>query len=213
MLPSRASIVIIEDSSFHTLWLQETLNADTNIVISHCTTLGKEGIDAVKALEPSLVLLDFQLADMTGLEVAKRIKAYHPHIKIFMITAHTEASIITRLVNDKNIDALGIKGSPYLEHNLIPAIYHVLHGGHYLDSSLLTQIRESNTMPGVNSLTKREFEIFIQLMLGKSDEDIATHLFVDIHHIKNMKSKIIKKIKSDNIEGLVTMLVKNIAKD
>lgn len=205
-------ITIIEDSEIHAAWLQETLTEDPRFQIIDWSTTGKAGIEAVKQLNPHLVFLDFQLSDLTGIEIAKRIKSHLPHIKIFMLTAINNLVIIERLIDDKNIDALGIKGSPYLEDHLRLATNHVLAGGHYIDSSLLNKLREANTMPGVRSLTKREFEIFIQLMLGKPDHMIADHLSIDILHVKNMKSKILKKIQHDNTDRLMSMLMNNMSK-
>lgn len=205
-------IAIIEDSEIHAAWLQETLIEDPRFRVVDWSTTGKAGIDAVKQLSPHLVFLDFQLSDLTGIEIAKRIKSHLPNTKTFMLTALNNLAIIERLIDDKNIDALGIKGSPYLEDHLLLATNHVLAGGHYIDSSLLNKLREANTMPGVRSLTKREFEIFIQLMLGKSDQKIADHLSIEILHVKNMKSKILKKVQHDDTDRLMAMLMSNMSK-
>ena len=164
-------------------------------------TLGRKGIESVKLHQPHVVILDFQLEDMTGLEVAKRIKMQNDAIKIFMLTAHTEISILERIMSDKNIDAIAIKGSYYLEENLLLAINYVVQDGTYLDPSLLKILRESKKLPGLTSLTKREFEIFIQVNTGKSDARIAEDLCVELSHIKNIKSKIAKKTHGDDKIG------------
>jgi DNA-binding NarL/FixJ family response regulator len=44
---------------------------------------------------------------------------------------------------------------------------------------------------------------------GKSDEKIAEDLCVELSHVRNVKSKITKKIKNDNIGNFVIELVKN----
>jgi DNA-binding NarL/FixJ family response regulator len=82
-------------------------------------------------------------------------------------------------------------------------------GETYLDPSILASLRISKNFKGLTSLTSREFEIFIQSYSGKSDEKIAEDLCIELSHVKNLKSKITKKIKNDNIGNFVIELVKN----
>lgn len=205
----RFKIAIIEDSEIHQEWLYTELMDHPNFAVIHVSNLAWDGIDAVKKYKPDLVILDFQLHDMTGLEVAKRVKNYHSDIKIFMLTAHNETSIIERIINHKDIDAIAIKGSPYFEINFLTALVHVLEGGTYLDPSLLKKLRKTNNINGLNKLTTREFEIFIQSNSGKSDDKIADDLCVELSHIRNVKSRIASKIKDDNVNNIILKLASN----
>jgi DNA-binding NarL/FixJ family response regulator len=202
-------ISIIEDSEIHREWLKAELDSNSDFEVVSIDCLGRKGIESIRLYTPDLAILDFQLEDMTGLEVSKRLKAYNENIKIFVLTAHTEISIIERIINDKNIDAIAIKGSPYLEVNLMSAIKQIMQGGGYLDPILLKKLRESKNLNGLSELTKREFEIFIQSNIGKADCKIAEDLCVELSHIKNIKSKITKKIKNVDIGGLLSKLVEN----
>lgn len=206
---SAINISIIEDSHIHAEWLKAIISDFSTIRIVSFDDNGKNGLLSIKTHHPELVLLDFQLKDITGMEVSKRIKLFNNNIKIFILTAHTEISIIERLIADKNIDAIGIKGSPYFEENFLPAIFQICKGGTYLDPSLLGKLRESMVLKGLSSLTKREFEIFIQINIGKDDFKIAHDLNIEVSHVRNMKSKIVKKIKDDNVDSLITKLIEN----
>ncbi len=203
------TISIIEDNIIYSEWLKKTISSQKEMKLISIEKNGKDGILAIKNNPPDIVLLDFQLKDMTGLEVAKRIKAYHSQIKIFMLTAHTDIAIIHRMIDDKHINAIGIKESPYFEEQLLSAIAQVEKGGWYLDPSLLSKLRESRILNDLNCLTKREFEIFIQSKTGKNAFKIAEDLNVELSHVRNTKSKIIKKIETDNIYNLITKLLEN----
>lgn len=170
---------------------------------------GRSGLSSVKSCSPQLVILDFQLSDITGLEVARRIKAYNDQIKIFMLTAHNEVPIIQRIMNDPNIDSISVKGSPYFELNFLVTVKYILAGGKYVEPTVLYKLNESHEYIGLNSLSPREFEIFIHINSGKSDLQIAGDLCVQIEHVKNIKSKIIKKIKRDKIDRLTESLIDN----
>ncbi len=206
-------ISIIEDSEIHRAWLITELSDCDKLEVISSDRFGRKGVESVKYYKPDIVILDFQLEDMTGLEVSKRIKSHNCEIKIFGLTAHTETSIIERIIDDKNIDAIAIKGSYYFETNFLSAITHVINGGAYLDPSLLKSLRESRNSSRLNKLTRREFEIFIQSSSGKSDDKIATDLCVEVAHIKNLKSRLAKKIKDEDIDNLILKLVNNFHPD
>ena len=108
-------VSIIEDSEIHREWLKTELSEDKKMKVISAEPFGRDGIESVRHYKPDIVLLDFQLEDMTGLEVAKRIKTHNANVKIFALTAHTEISIIERIISNKNIDALAVKGSHYFE--------------------------------------------------------------------------------------------------
>jgi DNA-binding NarL/FixJ family response regulator len=196
-------ISVIDDCDMHKLWLESILVNHLHAELVSADDTGRAGIESVKMKQPSLVLLDFKLADLTGIEVARRIKACNAAIKIFMLTAYTKASIIDRIFFNKNIDGLAIKGSHYFELNLPSAIKQVLAGSHYLDPSLLRQLRQLKNEDDFSKLTQREFEIYAQLNMGKSDVKIANDLCVEVAHVKNMKSRIMKKMKNENIYSLL----------
>lgn len=207
MLPIRISI--IEDSEIHAEWIRASFEDDENFKIVHCTHLARMGIEAARLIPPDVAIIDFQLKELTGLEVAKRLKARHEETKVFMITAHTEISIIERIFTDKNIDALAIKGSQYFDANLKSATKNVFTGGHYLDPSLFSILRAAGNN-GISDLTSREFEIFIQSGAGKPDERIAADLCVELAYIRNTKSKIAKKINDTNLDNLLRKLIENL---
>jgi DNA-binding NarL/FixJ family response regulator len=209
----KIKISIIEDSKIHCEWLKLELRSDETLEIVSSDNLGRQGIESVKKHKPHLILLDFQLQDMTGLEVIKRVKSHHPTVKIFMITAHTESSLIARICQDKQIDALGIKGSRYFEENFLTAVHDIVNNGAYLDPILMKKLREYKNSKGLNFLTKREFEIFVQLNIGKTDFEIAHDLCVEIAYIRNLKSKIAKKMKNVDLDSLLSKLLNNTMPD
>ncbi|HSW68863.1 MAG TPA: response regulator transcription factor [Gammaproteobacteria bacterium] len=206
---SKITVGIIEDSEIHRAWIEAELIGENSFKIVSMDSSGRNGIESAKNYSPDVIILDFQLQDMTGLEVARRIKIHNESAKIFMLTAHTEISILERIIGDKNINAIAVKGSPYLDENLLSAIKYIAEDGTYLDPSLLRKLRDSGKLTGLAALTKREFEIFIQVHAGKSDANIAQDLCVEMSHVKNIKSKISKKTQKDDIASLLSSLAAN----
>lgn len=197
------TVSIIEDSDIHRILFSEKLAESEKFSVVSLDKAGRPGIDSVKKHQPDIVLLDFQLPDITGIEVSKRIKSHIDNIKILAITAHTEKSIIEKIIQDKNIDGVAIKGSRYFQSAFIEVVEAVFSGESYIDPSLLKTLRISlKDADAFSQLTKREFEVFIQMSARKTDEEIAGDLSVDVFHIKNIRSKISKKINQADAKSI-----------
>jgi DNA-binding NarL/FixJ family response regulator len=54
---------------------------------------GVEAIDKTKRLLPDLAVLDFSLPDMSGLQLARKLKAITPELPIFVLTTDYSVSI------------------------------------------------------------------------------------------------------------------------
>lgn len=205
-------ISIIEDIVIHREWLKLELSDRNDFDVVSIDRFGKEGILSVIKHSPHLVILDFQLEDVSGLEVSKRIKIHDPGIKILALTAYTDILVVERFFESKTFDGLAIKGSDDFSENFIEIIMKVSKGQPSIDRSLFSSL-QTTPDSGVNSLTSREFEVFIQTSMGKLDKQIASDLAVDLSHIRNIKSRIAKKIKNSKIDNLLTQLMDNLTTD
>lgn len=60
---------------------------------------GAEAVEKVATLRPDIVLLDFRLPDIDGLEVLARLRqGPHPHVKVAIFTAHVTKDIRPRVM-------------------------------------------------------------------------------------------------------------------
>ena len=94
---------------------------------------GAEAIARAQELQPDLVLLDIDLPDINGLEVARQLKVVVPDAKIVFLT--TESS--THLVNA----ALSTAASGYLLKSqivdeLLPALQSVFSGNRFVSKGI-----------------------------------------------------------------------------
>ena len=89
---SRGCILVVDDNEDNVDVLRVRL--DSWGYSTHAATNGAEALAYVQQSAPDLILLDVMMPDITGIEVARRIKGNRslPFIPIIALTAHALAS-------------------------------------------------------------------------------------------------------------------------
>ncbi|MBU5595479.1 response regulator [Amphibacillus sp. MSJ-3] len=80
------TVLIVDDSSFMRTWIQGIISKNEKIVTAEATN-GLEAILQYRKLKPDLVLLDYNMPELSGLEVLKRILKINPNAKVIMCSA------------------------------------------------------------------------------------------------------------------------------
>jgi CheY-like chemotaxis protein len=103
----RKSILVCDDESDLLLMFRIHLESQYNV---STVVTGKECIDRVSELKKKnemidLVLLDYKLGDITGENVARKIRETEKNIKILMITAfELDDHIVKNMIQNRYID-------------------------------------------------------------------------------------------------------------
>jgi two-component system cell cycle sensor histidine kinase/response regulator CckA len=82
-------ILVVDDESAIAEGLAELLK-DSGAEVQIAAT-GEEAIEACKRFRPDLALIDIRLPDISGVEVAQRIRTEDPHVKILFASGHGAA--------------------------------------------------------------------------------------------------------------------------
>ncbi len=78
---------------------------------------------------PDLVILDITMPKVHGMEVARRIKAQHPEVKILILSIHKEREYLQEAIS---AGAEGYVLKDVIDLELLPAISDVLAGRNYV---------------------------------------------------------------------------------
>jgi DNA-binding response OmpR family regulator len=103
----RKSILVCDDESDLLLMFRIHLESQYNV---STVVTGKECIDRISELKKKnemidLVLLDYKLGDITGENVARKIRETEKNIKILMITAfELDDHIVKNMIQNRYID-------------------------------------------------------------------------------------------------------------
>jgi FixJ family two-component response regulator len=115
MFDSSALVAIIDDDPSVCRALQRLVRS---LGMRASTFLsGESFLHAVASVEkPACVVVDVQMAGMTGLEVQQRMVQAHPDIPLIFMSAHRDELVARRAVD---MGAVGFLNKPFSESSLI----------------------------------------------------------------------------------------------
>jgi two-component system invasion response regulator UvrY len=98
-------ILVVDDNPAVRHYLRAILEQQSTWQVCDEARTGSEALQRVQNAPPDVILLDFQMPDLNGLDVAQQIGQMFPHIPILMVTIHL-SSQLTKAAQD-----VGIRGA------------------------------------------------------------------------------------------------------
>jgi DNA-binding NarL/FixJ family response regulator len=99
-------ILIADDSDIVRRGVVGLLSAETNWNVCGEARNGLEALQKTRELQPDLILLDVNLPDMNGLEVARRLRLEVPKVKILVIGQHDPVQLLPGVIKAGGDDCL-----------------------------------------------------------------------------------------------------------
>lgn len=204
----KVSIMIVDD---HTL-IRETwsflLGKNENFdVVAECGD-GERAIELARDKRPDVVLLDINMAPMSGFDVLKMIRKYSPGSKIIGVSMHSQPAYAKKMLR------LGAKGyvtknSPRQE--MLEAIAEVSKNQVYVCQEVKNILSDQmlngdQVNPDINNLSDREMQIVRALKEGLSSKEIASDLSISLKTVEVHRHNILKKLKLKNTVSLINFI-------
>ena len=108
-------VLIVDDSLYMQAIIKDALE-EAGYEILGTASDGESAIDQAIELQPDVVTLDNILPDMLGLDVIKALKEEHPDIKILMVSAVGQQSVINTGIS---LGADGYLVKPFTSEQLL----------------------------------------------------------------------------------------------
>lgn len=117
-------VLVVEDTSSSRILVSGLVRG----LGAHRVVSATDGVDALaktidKALVPDIVLCDWVMPNMDGLELLTRIKAAHASVKFIMMTVKTEAEAVI-MARQHGVD--GYVAKPFTRDSLMASLAKVL---------------------------------------------------------------------------------------
>lgn len=179
------SLVLVDDHPLVLSGLEQVLHSDPDFeVLATCGT-ADDGLRAVAALQPDVLVLDLKLRDETGLDLLRRLDSNKRPAIVVLTASHDD----DELLDAARLGARGIVLKAMAPRVLEDCIRTVYAGGQHLtvdgvDFSKRLAERQAAEAELSKSLTPRELEI-IRLIAARFDnQEIAARLMISVGTVK-----------------------------
>jgi DNA-binding NarL/FixJ family response regulator len=183
-------VVIIDDHQVFAELLGEVLAARGLEVVGVHRTL-TDGMAAVAAHAPDLVVLDHRLPGESGAGSVTALKRSSPSTRVLMLTAADERAVLLEAM-DAGCDGFVTKRQDIGE--VLAAVSAVLRGDTPISPDMVGALLGSRpTAPG-GDLTPRESEVLQLIGAGRSNQQAAGELGISVHTVRNHVQHILEKL-------------------
>lgn len=201
------AIILADDHTMLRQGLRDIINAEAGLKVITEVDNGKALLRIMGKMEPDMVVLDVAMPEMSGLEAARQIKARYPNVRVLMMSMHNQEYYVA--------DALAAGARGYLlkedtSAELLNAIDAIRRGQTYLSRKLPRPSSAPGHQPCndvINTLTKRERQVFRLLTDGLANQQVAGQLGISIRTVQQHRTNIRKKLGLKHTADLVRYAV------
>ncbi len=191
-------ILIVDDHEVVRQGLRTLLKRQEGFeVVGEAETMEEAALEAEQK-RPDVVVMDVRLPDGSGVEACREIRGANPNIRVLMLTSYADDEAV---FNSIMAGASGYLLKQIRSRELITAIQRVGNGESLLDPAVtqqvLARVRSMAHNPEVtrtSPLSGQEECILSLIAEGKTNREIAQHLFLSTKTVKNYVSNIFNKL-------------------
>lgn len=190
------------------------------LIIDHATTYqlagvvhnGLEVLPFLQRQPIDVLLLDIDLPDRSGQEVAVEVRGKFPEVKILIVSMLNDYHTVKTTLD------LGVVGyclKTAGKDELLRALASVCEGEQYISPELLPVLLNGQRVVAkkpkdpLYNLTEREKTVFVALSQGKSIAAIADEMYVSKHTVESHRKSIYAKLDLHSIGELMRFVREN----
>jgi DNA-binding NarL/FixJ family response regulator len=194
-------IVIADDQALVRGGLRMILDAQPDLEVVGEAVDGREALHQARELSPDLVLMDVRMPELDGLETTRRLLDRDPSAKVIVLTTFDLDDYVYEAIR-AGASGFLLKSAP--PQQLIAGIRTVMAGDALLAPEITRRLldrfvarppRPTGVPPDFADLSERELEVLRLIADGRSNAEIAVHLYISEATVKTHVTHILTKLR------------------
>lgn len=192
----KTKIIIADDHPIFRRGLKQIIEEYPNLQVIGEAENGVEALKIIEKLWPDIAIIDGNMPEMGGLELAKMVKAKNLTVKLIFLTMFKDETMFNEAMN------AGVKGYVLKDNavtDIVACIKAVKNGEPFI-APALTQFLLNRSNSGkpeksmLQSLTKTERRILRFIAEEKTSKEIGEILFIHPRTVDNHRTNICQKL-------------------
>lgn len=206
---SKLDIYIVDDHKIMIDGISALLKNEERFRIVGQNTSPLKAFEEIKEKKPQVLITDINMKELSGIDLAKKVKEYDDNIKILALSMHDDRQTISDML-EVGISGYVLKNTGMEE--LTRAINRVANGQMFFSNevteTMMKAISEPKITPkGIITLTAREIEIVKLIAAELSNAKIGEKLFISERTVETHRKNIFRKTNTKSVAGLIKLAI------
>jgi DNA-binding NarL/FixJ family response regulator len=192
-------VLLADDHAVVRAGIRQILEHDPRIQVVDEAGDGETAQAMIQQHQPDVAVLDIQMPRLSGIEVARWVRAHLPGVGVLILTAYNDDPYVMAVLQAGANGYVLKTASP---EELIAAVHDVFAGKSVLDASithrvmahLFTQVKP----PQVEELTERELEVLSLVARGFTNKAIGLQLNISDRTVQGHLAHIFSKLQASS---------------
>ncbi len=202
-------IVVVDDHTLVRAGLCRLIEAEADLEVVAQAGNGRDALQLCEQQVPDVLLLDYALPDLDGLEVTQRLSAAGSAVRVLVLTMHGSEDYALRLLH-AGASGFLLKGADTDE--LLAAIRLVAGGGRYVTPAIQERMLGRLGTPVDQApeaiLSNREMQVVVKLAGGASSREVAGELGLSLSTVESHRGRALEKLGLRNNADLTRFAIR-----
>jgi DNA-binding NarL/FixJ family response regulator len=198
-------VLVVDDHMIVRTGIRHVLESEPGFEVVGEAANATDALSLTAELRPDVVVLDISMPDVSGLELAARLRSSGGGARVLILSMHNNAEYVLESVR---AGAHGYLLKDTAATELRTAIRAVCQGESYFSppvaSRLSAAVRgEHDSQPaGLAQLTAREREVLHGIAQGRTNKEIATELGISHRTVETHRESLMRKLQIRTVAEL-----------
>ena len=206
---TKIRVMLVDDHAVVRVGFRMLLETSGEVEVVGEAESGEVAYREFARIRPDVAIMDLSMPGMGGIETVRRLLARDRSARIPVLSAHEDSAHPRRVLKAGALGYLSKRGAP---EELLDAVRAVAAGRIYLEAEIARKLALHDlAAPGqsIESLSEREFAVFIKLARGESVQAIAQTLSLSPNTVGTHLYNIKQKLGAGNQAELTLIAVRN----
>lgn len=200
-------VLLVDDHAILLDGIKSLLSQEGSLNVIGQAQSAEQALEFLKNNKIDLLITDFNLPGMDGLNLVRLVKKLSPDTKIILLSMHDETHLVKEILKE-GVEGYVLKNDSHKELKM--AIQYVKEGKVYLSNNINRIIINSMKFPELDRLlTDREREILKLIAKEFSNKEIAEQLIISERTVETHRKNIFRKTKTNSLVGLIKFAYAN----
>ncbi|MDX1956394.1 MAG: response regulator transcription factor [Chitinophagaceae bacterium] len=201
----KINVLVVDDHPMVLEGMRSMLSQISFVNLKGTVQTAFDAMAKLKLETVDIVITDINMPEVSGIELALKIRKEFPLVKVIAMSTFKERSYISQMIQN---GASGYLVKSASREEIEEAILSVHEGKLYMSLDINLSAADKQEMNNLPVLSSREKEVLVLIADGLTNPQIASKLFISLHTVDSHRKNLLTKFQVNNTAGLIKLAAK-----